>query len=57
MDDAFTKAPGPPLSASLHLGPLTSLSENLCFWELELQAETGSAVEGQNKRGYNLQGK
>lgn len=36
-------------------GQLTSLSENLCFWELDSQAETGSAMDGQNEQGYNPQ--
>lgn len=38
-------------------GPLTSLSENLCFRELAAQAETGSAVDRQNKRVCKSTGK
>lgn len=46
--------PSPPPS-----GTLTSLSENLCLWALDLQAkvETGSAVGRQNECGHNLQGR
>lgn len=39
-------APPAPLAPP----PLTSLSENLCFWELDTQAEMGSAVDGQNEK-------
>lgn len=40
-------------------GPLTSLSENLCFWGLDSLpvVESDSAVDGQNEGGYHLQGR
>lgn len=51
----WSKPQSPP--TPLAPPPLTSLSENLCFWELDTQAEMGSAVWMNKMRGCHLQAK